>query len=91
MSTNNNKDKKSTDTKPKGEVKNINTTTKGLFDYHKEKKTKNSYLFFLNTPNIFSNRPGVVVFRFLISPTGLFDLRFLGDFLHEDKRITSFL
>ena len=22
----------------KGEVKNINTTTKGLFDYHKEKK-----------------------------------------------------
>lgn len=27
-----NKDKKSTDTKPKGEVKNINTTTKGLFD-----------------------------------------------------------
>lgn len=38
MSTNNNQDKKSTDTKPKGEVKNINTTTKGLFDYHKEKK-----------------------------------------------------
>ena len=39
MSTNNNnKDKKSTDTKPKGEVRNINTTTKGLFDYHKEKK-----------------------------------------------------
>ena len=29
MSTNNNQDKKSTDTKPKGEVKNINTTTKG--------------------------------------------------------------
>ena len=39
MSTNNNnKDKKSTDTKPNGEVRNINTTTKGLFDYHKEKK-----------------------------------------------------
>lgn len=37
MSTNNNQDKKSTDTKPKGEVKNINTTTKGLFDYHKER------------------------------------------------------
>ena len=29
--TNNNQDKKSTDTKPKGEVKNINTTTKGLY------------------------------------------------------------
>lgn len=38
INNNNNKDKKSTDTKPKGEVKNINTTTKGLFDYHKEKK-----------------------------------------------------
>ena len=37
MSTTQNKNKKSTDTKPKGEVKNINTTTKGLFDYHKEK------------------------------------------------------
>ena len=37
MSTTQNKNKKSTDTKPKGEVKN-NTTTKGLFDYHKEKK-----------------------------------------------------
>ena len=38
MSTTQNKNKKSTDTNPKGEVKNINTTTKGLFDYHKEKK-----------------------------------------------------
>nr|DAL62435.1 MAG TPA_asm: hypothetical protein [Caudoviricetes sp.] len=32
-----------------------------------------------------------MVFKFLISPTGLFVLCFLGDFLHEDKRITSFL
>ena len=30
--------KNTNNTKPKGEVKNINTTTKGLFDYHKEKK-----------------------------------------------------
>lgn len=38
MSTNKNKDNKSTDANPKGEIKNINTITKGLFDYHKEKK-----------------------------------------------------
>lgn len=39
MSTNNNQDKKSTDTKPKGEVKNINTTTKGYSTIIKKRKT----------------------------------------------------
>lgn len=38
MSKEKNKEKKSVDTKPKGDVKNINTTTRGLFDYHKDKK-----------------------------------------------------
>ena len=44
---NNNKDKKSTDTKPKGEVRNINPTPNGYLIIPKKRKTKNSHLLFL--------------------------------------------
>lgn len=91
MSTTQNKNKKSTDTKPKGEVKTLIPRLKVYSIIIRKRKSKNNYLLFLNTSSIFSNKLGVVVFRFLISPIGLLDLCFLGDLLHEEKRITSFL